>query len=217
MRRQDSASVGYKTRTTLNQRSTERRVLSLSVSTVPQRSDHIPADWRCCLPAGLHPGSRAPRPCACVCAAVQRGRLAAIASSAVQRQGRARRHARISQAPLQAGLASLHGGRRRAELARRGLEVVLRVAHRLPPLYTSYTRGVKAFQSYTAKTALYSIQLYSAIHYTTSTSPLCACRRWASTARPSRASWSSARLSRIVSSIATRLAKARRAADSCAP
>ena len=42
--------------------------------------------------------------------------------------------------------------------------------------YTSYTRGVKEFQSYTAKqryTALYSIQLYSAIHYTTSTSPLC--------------------------------------------
>ena len=40
------------------------------------------------------------------CAAVQRGRWAiAAASSAVQRQGRARRHARISQAPLQAGLA----------------------------------------------------------------------------------------------------------------
>ena len=42
--------------------------------------------------------------------------------------------------------------------------------------YTSDTRWVKAFQSYTAKqryTALYSIQLYIAIHYTPSTTPLC--------------------------------------------
>ena len=41
--------------------------------------------------------------------------------------------------------------------------------------YTSDTRWVKAFQSYTAKqryTALYSIQLYIAIHYTPSTTPL---------------------------------------------
>ena len=30
--------------------------------------------------------------------------------------------------------------------------------------YTSYTRGVKAFQSYTAKTALYSAIQYTAIH-----------------------------------------------------
>ena len=41
--------------------------------------------------------------------------------------------------------------------------------------YTSDTRWVKAFQRYTAKqryTALYSIQLYIAIHYTPSTTPL---------------------------------------------
>ena len=41
--------------------------------------------------------------------------------------------------------------------------------------YTCYTHGVKAFQSYTAKqryTALYSIQLYIAIHYTPSTTYL---------------------------------------------
>ena len=41
--------------------------------------------------------------------------------------------------------------------------------------YTSDTRWVKAFQSYTAKqryTALYSIQLYIAIHYTPSTTYL---------------------------------------------
>ena len=41
--------------------------------------------------------------------------------------------------------------------------------------YTCYTHRVKAFQSYTAEeryTTLYSIQLYIAIHYTPSTTPL---------------------------------------------
>ena len=41
--------------------------------------------------------------------------------------------------------------------------------------YTCYTHGVKAFQSYTALkryTVYITIQLYIAIHYTTSTSPL---------------------------------------------
>ena len=38
--------------------------------------------------------------------------------------------------------------------------------------YTCYTHGVKAFQELYSYTTLYSIQLYIAIHYTTSTTPL---------------------------------------------
>ena len=39
--------------------------------------------------------------------------------------------------------------------------------------YTSDTRWVKVFQSVYSYTTLYSIQLYIAIHYTPSTTPLC--------------------------------------------
>ena len=37
--------------------------------------------------------------------------------------------------------------------------------------YTCYTHGVKAFQELYSYTTLHSIQLYIAIHYTTSTTP----------------------------------------------